>query len=58
VQVEPIKSTLKAPGSMRLKLDYDCPLSNFAFKFHLRRYTKRALNQAERDFTPWYSGAG
>jgi hypothetical protein len=30
---------LKAPGSMLLKLRYDEPLSNFAFKFNMRRYT-------------------
>jgi hypothetical protein len=29
---------LKAPGSKRLTLKYDEPLSNFAFKFNLRRY--------------------
>jgi len=38
VQVDPIKATLKAPGTQRLKLQYDEPLSNFAFKFNLRRY--------------------
>jgi hypothetical protein len=38
VQVDPIKPTLKAPGTKRLKLDYDEPLSEFAFKFNLRRY--------------------
>jgi len=35
-----MKPTLKAPGTEHLKLKYDVPLSNFAFKFHLRRYTK------------------
>ena len=40
MHVDPIKPTLKAPGSMLLKLRYDDPLSNFAFKFNLRRYTK------------------
>jgi hypothetical protein len=38
VQVDPIKPTLKAPGTKRLKLNYDELLSNFAFKFNLRRY--------------------
>ena len=38
MQVDPIKSTLKAPGIKLLKLKYDEPLSNFAFKFNLRRY--------------------
>ena len=39
VQVEPIKPTLKAPGTKRLKPKCDEPLSNFAFNFNLRRYT-------------------
>jgi len=34
------KLVLKAPGNKRLKLLCDGPLSNFAFKFKLRRYTK------------------
>jgi len=38
VQVDPIKPALKAPGTKRLKLIYDGPLSNFAFNFNLRRY--------------------
>jgi len=39
VQVDHIKFTLKAPVTKRYKLKYDGPLSNFAFKFNLRRYT-------------------
>jgi hypothetical protein len=39
VQVDPTEPKLKAPGTKRLKLKYDGPLSNFAFKFNLRRYT-------------------
>jgi len=39
VQVDPIKPTLKPPGSKRLKLEDEKALSNFAFKFNLRRYT-------------------
>jgi hypothetical protein len=38
VQFDPIKPTLKAPGSKRLKLKLEELLSNFAFKFDLRRY--------------------
>jgi hypothetical protein len=38
-QVDPIKPTLKAPVSKSLKLKHDELLSNFAFKFNLRRYT-------------------
>ena len=39
VQVAPIKLALKAPGTKRLKLIHDGPLSNFAFNFNLRRYS-------------------
>jgi len=39
VRVDPINTTLKAPGTKRLKLEYDEALSNFAFNFNLRRYT-------------------
>ena len=37
--------TLKAPGTKRLKLKNDEPVSNVAFKFNLRRYTKVAALQ-------------
>ena len=40
VQVDPMKPTLKAPGSKRFEIKYDQLLSNFAFKFNLRRYTE------------------
>jgi len=40
VQVDPTKPALKAPGTKRLKLKYDEPLSNFAVKFMLRRYSE------------------
>ena len=39
MQVDPIKPTLKAPGTECLKLECDEPPSNFAFKINLRRYT-------------------
>jgi hypothetical protein len=39
VQVDPIKPTLKAPGTKRLKLEYGELVSSFAFSFKLRRYT-------------------
>ena len=39
MQVDPIKPTLKAPGSKRLKLKYDELLSSFGFNFNLRHYT-------------------
>jgi len=37
---DPIKPEFKAPGSKRLKLCHEKTLSNFAFNFNLRRYTK------------------
>jgi len=39
VQVDPINPTLKAPVSKRLKVNFNIPLSSFAFKFNLRRYS-------------------
>jgi len=38
VQFDPIKPTVKAPGTKRLKLRYDEPPLKFAFKLNLRRY--------------------
>ena len=38
MQLDPIKSMLKAPRTKRLKLTYNGLLSNVAFKFNLRRY--------------------
>jgi len=40
VQADPIKPMLKAPGTERLKLKHEKLLSNFGFKFNLRRYTQ------------------
>jgi hypothetical protein len=37
VQVDPMKPMLEALGTDRLKLQYDEPPLNFAFKFNLRR---------------------
>jgi len=39
VQVDPIISTVKAPGSKRLAAECDRPLSSSASNFNLRRYT-------------------
>ena len=50
VQVKPIKITLKAPRTKRLKLHYDTLLYNFAFKFDLRRYT---LECTRTSITRW-----
>ena len=38
VQVDPIKPTVKAPGTNLLTLKYDERLSNVAFKFNFRPY--------------------
>jgi (p)ppGpp synthase/HD superfamily hydrolase len=43
VQVDPIKPTLKAPGTKRFKLEYVELLSSFAFNVKLRRYTKEEV---------------
>jgi hypothetical protein len=39
---------LKAPGTKRLKLEYDVLLSNFAFGLNLRRYIMVATDVASR----------
>jgi hypothetical protein len=38
-----MKPMFKAPGIMRLKLEYDDLLSSFAFKFNLRRFNAEQL---------------
>ena len=45
MQVEPIRPTLKAPGSMLLKLTCNDLLSNFAMKLNLRHYSKEELRR-------------
>ena len=44
VQIDPIKSKLKPPGTKLFKLNCDVLLSTSAFRFNLRRY-KPALTQ-------------
>ena len=39
VQVDPVKPTLKQPGTKRLKLKCDILLSTSSLKFNLRRHT-------------------
>jgi len=39
VHADPIEPELKAPGTKRLKPQYNELLSNFAFKLNRRRYT-------------------
>jgi hypothetical protein len=46
VQVTPIISTVKAPGTKRLKLECDEPLSNVAFNVNLRRYSVDAAGKS------------
>ena len=57
MQVDPIKPTLKAPGTKRLKLKNDVPLSNFAFKFNLRRYNKRDNARLPQHNHAWGNGS-
>jgi len=38
-----MKPLLKAPGTQRLKLDFDILLSTYGFNVSLRRYTKVLL---------------
>jgi len=52
VQLDHIKPALKAPGSKRLKLEYDEPLSNFTVKFNVRRYSSGAPAAATTPFCP------
>ena len=40
MQVDPVKPTLKPPGTKRLKLNCDVLLSTSAFKLNLRRYAE------------------
>jgi len=49
VQVDPVKPTLKGPRTKRLKLRFYGPVSNFAFKFKLRRYIKAPRVKAQVD---------
>jgi hypothetical protein len=60
-QVEPIKPTLKLPGTKRLKLECDEPISKFALKFNLRRYnpasgSKTPLTDSIRQMTATAGG--
>ena len=58
MQDNPIKPTLKAPGTKRLKLKYDELLSTFAFKFNLRRYNMDAGLSSTPVPTPSADGSG
>jgi hypothetical protein len=51
VQVDAIKPTLKASGTKRLKLKCEELLSDTAFNFNLRRYSKRARADPAQ---PWW----
>ena len=42
MQIDPIKLSVKAPGSERLKLKYEKLVSSCGFKFNLRRYNMGA----------------
>ena len=51
-----MKSTLKAPGTKRLKLKYDHLLSSFAVNINLRRYTE-AEKRAGKELWEWWLDA-
>ena len=57
MQVDSIKPSLTAPGTERLKLSYDGPLSNFAFKFNLHRYSVVTFLFRDSLFNDRYGGA-
>ena len=46
MQLDPIRPTLKAPGTKRLNLKYDELLSEVAFKFNVRRYNSVQIAQS------------
>jgi len=43
-----MKPTMRAPGTKLVKLEYDKLISNFAFKFNLRRYTTAVIRLRAR----------
>ena len=45
VLVDPIRTKLKAPGTMPLTLESDKLLSNLGFKLNLRRYILEAARE-------------
>ena len=47
VQVDPMKPRMKPPGTERLKSEHDGLLSNFGFKFKLRRYSVLVRDAAQ-----------
>ena len=47
MQVEPLKSRLKPPETMRLKPQCDNLLLHFAFKFNLRRYSEAGFDSSQ-----------
>jgi hypothetical protein len=55
MQIDPIKATLKAPGSQALKEQYDKLLSTFAFKFNLRRYSKEQGGDLQRLLSMYFT---
>ena len=58
VQVDPIKPIFKLPGTKRLTLECDEPLSKYAFKFKLRRYTKGAPTTPHQPYFTYVSADG
>ena len=48
-----MKSDLKPPGTKRLKVKYDIPLSNSAFKFNFRRFSVGFIAGRARSGGTW-----
>ena len=57
MQVDPITPKLKPPGTKHLKLKCDILLSDFAFKFNLRRYSKVTFRLLNKKWGAIYGGA-
>ena len=47
MQFDPIKLTVKAPGTKCLKQKYDDSLLSLGFKFNLRRYSEGGGGEGE-----------
>ena len=58
MQLAPIKPTLEAPGTKRVKLEFDKLLTSFAFKFNLRRYTEAECDTYQRCLEELEGSAG
>ena len=58
MQIDPIKPTLKPPGTEHMKPNYDKLLLEFAFKFNLRHSIEVLVGVAAGDRVAWQLEAG